>query len=189
MAKNKKIQNDRRAKKAATKEAKRRKEKHKGPAGVTKDKRKRVLVSPSVPSSAPPTQTLSEEDLWYWKAHGVNFLASDYQTGTWIPVFPDLYEGVTPTKDALARKLLSLYDEKDLDGPAKYIMAWAMSPSEIIWAYKTEALRRLSDVLGAAGVTPSSEELEEEAKRPHQPVVWTMFQNMRDAWAAHLSKE
>lgn len=43
----------------------------------------------------------------FWRAHGVNYLASNYDGGLWEPVFPEIYQGSVISSEVLFRRILT----------------------------------------------------------------------------------
>jgi len=115
-----------------------------------------------------------EADHLFWVCHGVNYLMSNYEEGLWTPLFPMLYEGNVPLIGDVTNAVL----HGDAD---KHTLAWTIHDRRIIWVYVQEAVRRLT----AAGY---SEDVDQVAKRPHQPLVWEMFHQMRQKWEQQSGK-
>lgn len=177
--KNKQLQNARRAERAAAKARERKKANKKMPKGPSNK-------GTGLKSVGLTEKIFPESEFLFWRAHGINYLMSDYTQGTWTPLYPGIYGdgAVIPSKEELSKVFMKAMGEDWAQTNAKYAAAWCISPREVIWTYKTEALRRLSET----GVT-SSEDLSILATAPHQPVIWKMFHDMNQQWAARLNKE
>ena len=106
----------------------------------------------------------------YWVVHGLNMLASDYNEGTWTPVFPELYDdGVQISEDAVGAYLVKHYD-KDNNAwttEGRRAVGWANSTVTNIYAVQQKCVAEAEK----NGVDPKS---------PACGPVWRIFGIMRD---------
>lgn len=118
----------------------------------------------------PPAVVLS------WVAQGVNYLASDYETGVWDPVFDDVYENKTLTIRQMSEHILSKY-RKELEKPdewstGKLLLAWVIADPELLMTYRKGALNKLLKKFTA-------EEAETLLLAPKQPDLWELFSTVK----------
>ncbi len=111
---------------------------------------------------------LPVEDYIFWLCHGANYIASNYEDGTWEPIFPEIYEGGIVEPEEISRRVRLHYQdafEGDLTawgGKAKAILGWTVQSRTTVLIYVRETWRRLDDA-------------RDEATRPHSPKVWAVF--------------
>ncbi len=106
----------------------------------------------------------------FWIAHGLNCLASDYNEGTWTPVFPDLYDdGVEITEERIGNYLKKHYTEKGntWTEEGRRGVGWAGSPATNVYAIQQKCIAEAEK----NGVDP---------KKPACGPVWRVFGIMRD---------
>lgn len=121
-------------------------------------------------------------DLWVkFCAQGCNCITSDYEAGTWTPMFESIYEGKTPDPGTIAEALVDRYGpENDKWTPeAKAALAWVAQSREVGFIYWTECLRRLRD----KGVADP----EVIALQPHNGTVWEVFHELKAQLLAQKS--
>ncbi|MEI6297234.1 MAG: hypothetical protein WCO84_06395 [bacterium] len=119
-------------------------------------------------------EELFPNDQWiFWAAHGVNMLLSDFDNGTWTPMFEGLYEGNVPLPGDMAKALVDKYgpDNDQWTPEAKAALAWLAQSREVGFIYKSECLNRLK----AKGDTDP----EVTARLPHNSVVWEVFSELK----------
>lgn len=109
---------------------------------------------------------ISEEDAIFWRCHGVNYLMSNLQDGLWDPPFEDIYDGHLPSPEAIPSRLAARDDVSPI------VMAWALAEKRVLGIYKSYIETRLRE----SGV----EDPEKVARKPHQAVVWSWLENIRD---------
>ena len=118
-----------------------------------------------------------DKDFHFWLAHGVNYIVSDHENGTWEPVFDDIYKGTTPTPDEITTVLLARYpDTKNWTVNTKAAVAWAVTDRAVVHVYYKEVQRRVA----SAHPELERDEVEDLAMKPHQPIVWGVFKYLRD---------
>jgi hypothetical protein len=156
MSKNKKaLENKRRQK--TEKRAKRNK-------AYTHSKPKaRSVVSPS------PVQLY--QNLWF-TLHGLNYLNSDYESGTWKPL-ADIYSDTDPDIPSLQEVFATIHEthyDKDADQwtpLGKLLAGWCVAGYETMQAIRMALLAHLA--------TQSVDDPANELARPHSGLVWEFF--------------
>jgi len=115
----------------------------------------------------------SDDEALFWVAHGANYLASNYATGLWDPVLPDMYDGGEATPEALTAAIINKYDrEKGVDPRGKPVVAWTVLEKVVQYAYLREVWRAMKEA--DPECKPRS-----ESRNPRHPVVWKMFQKIK----------
>jgi len=111
----------------------------------------------------------------FWLAHGVNYILSDYSTGTWKPLFDEIYEDKDLEPEALAKRLLGKFgEEKENWTPdAKAAVAWTIQDRSVVYVYYKAALRKLL-------VADPECDAKALARQPHQSTVWELFNFLKD---------
>lgn len=100
----------------------------------------------------------------FWRAHGVNYLASDYEEGLWSPLFPEIYQGSVIRSDILFRRILShlLDDTGRLTEKGLKCILWV--------SFKPEELHKMVyRVQRYANIHKG------ESRQPSDPHVWTFM--------------
>jgi len=154
-----------------------------------KRKQKDALKKARRRASQKPTQKVKkplvteeifpDKDLLFWLAHGVNYIVSDYDTGTWTPLFEEIYEGAKLTPEDIARTLVDKYSKSPKEWPpeAEAALAWSVQPRESVYMYFVEILRRLKDK------GHSNESSAKMACAPHNGTVWGVFKMIQNEMA------
>jgi len=142
---------------------------------------KRERTGPTKPAPMPGFgDFVSSGEYLRWLAHGANFLASDYEEGTWDPVFPEVYTGDPDNynqanHDAFRKRLMDRYwnakTEEWVGAEGKVIVAWATVTPEPAYVFYLEGIRLLAD----AGV----EEPFEVIWAPHNGIIWEFLNQIR----------
>jgi len=117
--------------------------------------------------------------------HGLNYLASDYATGTWTPVAdiyaPDLQFDQMPSLQDVFVKLADKHfnDQTQTWTPeGKLLAAWLMVPPETMRGIRMALLGHLAQQF-------TVEQAADEMVKPHNPVVWAY---LYDQIASRLAK-
>jgi len=150
-------------------------------------RQRRALKTTRRVATPPKSETfhLSQEE-WpdhqqdFWLANGVNYLLSDYEAGTWTPLFPDIYqeEPKVPNTETLLRQVLSLVENDEATPRQNSAIAWTMQGRGLVWSFAMKASRAVHEAGDAEGKGLTA---------PHNPHVWGVFQRlythegMRDA--------
>jgi hypothetical protein len=178
VAKNKELAAAKRRQAAAAREAERRKANAKKKETVARAKR--TKEGPKVQTSQGnqvklTDEQFSDQDQVFWLCHGVNYLLSDHEQGTWTPLFPEIYEGTLPPPEAIAERVVTKFSEYPKDWPleGKAALGWTIQSKEVVYVYYKEALRRLI----ARHPDGDAEGL---CRQPHDPVVWGLFHFLKD---------
>jgi len=141
-----------------------------------KKARRRAAQKPALKTKKPlvTEEMFPDEDLLFWLAHGVNYMLSDYDTGTWTPVFEEIYEGAKLTPEDIARRVVDKYSDSVSSWPpeAEAALAWSVQPRESVYFYFLEILRRLKKK------GHSKEKIRQLAVAPHNGVVWGVFRGV-----------
>jgi len=152
----------------ARKEELRRKRKQK------RAKERRQAPAPKVPKAILDAFKNSLEGYPWWVVHGLNYLASDYEAGTWTPLF-EIYEGEKPpTRDQVIARILRDHkpeEEPELSPAGLLLMSWTLSPPAAIFTFAEGVKAHLQ----SKGRDP------EEVRTPHDGDVWHYFQRIREA--------
>jgi len=117
-----------------------------------------------------------EEAHLFWLAHGVNCIVSDYDKGTWSPLFEGIYEGNSPDPESIAQAIMDKYNVNDKEWPveAKSALAWTVTERHVVYVYYREAIRRLTAAHGGDA------DIESMSRQPHNPIVWAMFAYLKE---------
>jgi hypothetical protein len=112
----------------------------------------------------------SKEEFDFWRADGVNFILSDYENATWMPMF-DIYNGGTPPDlNAVAKSVMEKFgpDTGDWPDEGRAALGWAVNPPQTLAIYYMEAQRRLKE-------QNPEEDISVLIRTEHNPVVWGVF--------------
>lgn len=129
-----------------------------------------------------------DEQMAFWICHGINCILSDYDNGVWSPMFESIYEGNGPSSPASAeitQKILDKYNAPSSAGidnwpqEAKSALAWAVSDRNVVYVYYREAHRRLMAAHGGDA------DIEGKARAPHNPLVWALFNYLKQQTLNH----
>lgn len=131
----------------------------------------------------------SDEQMAFWLCHGANCILSDYDNGVWTPMFEGIYEGTVPSSGEITQAILDKYNAPDVAGidnwpqEAKSALAWAVSDRNVVYVYYREAHRRL---LAAHG---GDADIEALARAPHNPLVWALFNFLKQQTLNHKNQK
>jgi hypothetical protein len=116
---------------------------------------------------------MSEQDLNFWYAHGLNYILSDYGTGQWTPMFEGIYEGNISSYDDILGSLVKTYGE-GVEWPedVKVAYAWLIQKPTVIYAYAKVAEQQ------SKINNPESNPVE-AARLPHNGHVWELFHTLK----------
>ena len=142
-------------------------------------KRKKGYIAPPLPKHSPVERAHdameAQKDLWL-TLHGLNYLASDFETGTWKPVVdiyaPDYDMNSMPTGQEVLLKLHSEHydtDKEQWSDLGKLLVAWCSVDPETM---RIPCMVLISRLGGQANVAEAVESL----VQPHHPKVWEFFQ-------------
>lgn len=114
-------------------------------------------------------------DFFFWLCHGANYLNSDYSTGKWEPLYPDIYHGMIETD--LQKIFVQVGDRyfpggKPSDARGPKILSWLMANVRLVRT-TAKRLARFTDGL----------------RNPHNPKVWEFFNNLEASIALMLKKQ
>ena len=133
--------------------------------------------------SLPGLETWTDEEYGTWLAHGVNYLVSNYEAGIWEPLFPDIYEGRTVSRESA---MVALHDkfwkgpgEDDFLPEGEAPCAWALQERRPAYIFRQMALLELRK--------ENPRDAEALLMQPHNPVVWSVFNIIRDEVSQHDS--
>ena len=149
--------------------AKRNAEKKRQKKALQKNRRRKAILKSGANKKATEsmevsTALFSEDEHLFWIAHGVNFLMSDYDEGSWSPLFPEAYDpAATLSFEFLADRLKPLSELESMTPNQKAALAYAFQNRTAHYAFKLGAERAVKDKEGVS------------AKDPHQPFVWEMY--------------
>jgi len=117
------------------------------------------------------------EDFLFWAAHGVNYLLSDYDSGTWDPMFEAIYEeGAVPPQLAEVQKAVMAKfgpDNGEWPDEGRAALAWTVQGLKPIYVFYLDTKRR---VLAAGG---ADEDVEALVRKPHYSPVWETFEFLK----------
>lgn len=136
---------------------------------------KQTKPKPKLPEFQDLTQEqFSDASYTFWICNGINHVISNYQEGNWTPLFPEIYEtGLAPEPEAIARAIMAKYEglkEWPLEGTTA--LAWSVQTREMVYAYYQEVIRQMKVL------SPESDS-EELSRRPHNAVVWRLFNSLK----------
>jgi hypothetical protein len=122
------------------------------------------------------------DELVRWLSHGANFFSSDYESGSWSPIFPDLY-GDRPvihakTQKDLLRLLRPFYWNEETSRwkpEGETVVAWCMVPPETAYAFYLKSI----ELLMKADVEDPFETIWE----PYNGIVWEFLHEMEQKLA------
>lgn len=119
----------------------------------------------------------SLEEFNFWRAHGVNYILSDYENATWTPMF-DIYNIPSPVGapdlNGVAKAVMDRFGPDSGNWPpeGRSALGWAVSSPETLATYYIEAQRRLKE-------QSPDEDPRELVQMPHNPVVWGVFDYLK----------
>lgn len=121
----------------------------------------------------------SEQDFNFWRAHGVNYILSDYENATWMPMF-DIYNGGTaPDLNAITKSIMDKYgmDSENWPDDGRAALGWAINAQQTLAIYYMEAKKRIQE-------ESPEEDLEKCLHAPHNPIVWGVFNYLKNEIAS-----
>lgn len=140
-----------------------------------------------------PQDVFSDAQMSFWVCHGINYILSDYDNGVWSPMFEGIYDDISMSglmqPGDITQTILDKYNVSGTSGiddwpvEAKSALAWAVSDRSVVYVYYREAIRRLA---AAHGGTDS--DIDMMAKGPHQPLVWALFNFLKQQTMRHKDK-
>ena len=121
------------------------------------------------------------EDFLFWVAHGVNYLLSDYSTGTWSPMFEVIYESgtVPPQLSEVQKAVMARFGPDNGEWPpeGRAALAWTVQGLKPVYTFYLDAKRR---VLAA---DDSGEDVEVLVRKPFFSPVWETFDFLKEQLA------
>lgn len=114
------------------------------------------------------------DEYHFWLCHGANYLNSDWDEGLWEPLYPSIYGGVVPDQHTAIHQAMSGYDMTDPDIPPSIAVA-------VAWLFTSAKQMRVfrDTARNAALVEWPNKDPDQEIRRPHNPVVWAMMQEVK----------
>lgn len=83
----------------------------------------------------------------FWVAHGLNYLASDYEQGVWSPLYPEVYTGTVVSANTIFTRVLNRFlgPDKHLSEAGIKCVLWAsLRPEELFkLVWRTRQYTRL----------------------------------------------
>ena len=131
-------------------------------------KKKKISLRGSSVSLKSPS--FSEAEYHWWLAHGLNYLNSDYGSGTWAPIC-DIYEGQTPpSPPELLHSVITKHkiDPENATKQENFLCAWCLGVSN-------EALYGIIFGLTMTLTKENPEMNSEDIRQPHNGKVWEFF--------------
>ena len=130
-------------------------------------KKKLLIRGASVSLKSP---SFSQTEYSWWLAHGLNYLNSDYASGTWDPIC-DIYEGQTPPPPPeLLHSVITKHkiDPENATKQENFLCAWCLGVSN-------EALYGI--IFGLTKMlTKENPEMDlKDMRQPHNGKVWEFF--------------
>lgn len=132
-----------------------------------------------------PQDVFPDDQMTFWICHGINCILSDYDNGVWSPMFESIYEGKLPASAEITQTILDKYNAPSSAGidnwpqEAKSALAWAVSDRNVVYVYYREAHRRLMAAHGGDA------DIEGKAMAPHNPLVWALFNYLKQQTLNH----
>jgi len=121
-----------------------------------------------------------DSDYTWWLSHIINMAASDYENGVWNPLF-DIYEDVpTPSLDDIKVAVMERFWDEDTKGwkPDGEVVGSLLAQSpKTIYNLKDILISRVQE----SEKEFSKEEATDEARKPHQSIVWAYFEEIKTA--------
>ena len=119
-------------------------------------------------------ESFDETQHLFWMCHGVNFLVSDYENGTWTPLFEGIYEGRMPSPADVGRTIMTHFgpDAETWPPAGMQAMAWTMQPKATVYVYYQVALKKALE----AKVAGSADEV---VRKPANAYAWDTFNLLR----------
>ena len=125
-----------------------------------------------------------DKDYVFWLAHGANYLHSDYESGTWDPLFPRLYEGHAYQPEEIAKKIHDKFcpseDKQDWPILGEILLGWTLTERAGVYAWYDKSLKAQKKV-EADGP--------EALLKPHNVTVWEQFQFLKAQLTKKREKE
>ena len=122
------------------------------------------------------------EEYVFWVMHGCNFLVSDYDNGVWNPIFPEIYEGVTPQAEKVAERILDWFKDKEDKTLEQLVIGWTAQEVKVIHIYY------LGSIKGARDANPNLPpgEVLDEARKPMCSTTWEVFNMLKTDMSARM---
>lgn len=121
----------------------------------------------------------SEREMNFWRAHGVNYILSDYDEAIWKPMFSIYDGGAMPDLNSVAKDVMDMFGPDSGNWPpeGRAALGWAISPGQVLAVYYMEAKRRILE-------KHPDETIEDYLHAPHNPVVWELFNYLKTELAS-----
>ena len=122
----------------------------------------------------------SETEFLFWIAHGLNYILSEYSTGTWNPMYDEIYEGrMPPPLATMQRAVMDRYGPDNGQWPpeARAALAFTVLPTEAVYTFYLDARRRVLE-------SPPDGDVDELVRKPHSSPVWNTFEAIKQELAA-----
>ena len=106
-------------------------------------------------------------DYIFWKAHGCNYLLSNYEQGIWTPIFPEIYENkVINEEDKMAERVGKKYWEGgSVSQEAIPALMWLIFTPSQLWKMVRQVKR---------GIPVS------HLRKPHNVKIWKSFDLIKE---------
>jgi len=152
-----------------------------------KDARRKATMQPKGKPKAPKSFLLEGRALDFWRAHGANYILSDYDTATWNPMF-DIYDGidtVLPSLNTAAQTVMDAYKDKGKEWPpeGRAALGWVVSSPETLTVYYMAAVRKMADAHPELIDNPECPPIGELVLDPHDATVWEVFAGLKNELA------
>jgi len=159
---------DRRRQKRQAKRKEQRRVTRKARQGAARNRGRRM---PDLPGFS----RFTDDDQRFWLAHGVNYIVSDYDNGVWQPLFPEIYDGETPSEEIIAQRVMDRFEETIKQGgysDGQAATAWLMQTKQAVFSYRLEALKNVR-------VAQPEADAESLICQPHTDAVWRVFESLK----------
>lgn len=145
---------------------------------TSRAKRGKQYVAPPKPKRPLPATATQEDpiealkNVWFM-LHGMNYLNSDYATGTWQPLYDVYADDLTempPIRQVFSEVCAKHYNEetKTWTDHGQLLAAWMMVAPETMRGIRMALLSHLA-------AEDNVEQAANELVKPHHPAVWAFF--------------
>ena len=112
----------------------------------------RALRGTSSPALDQFAANLQGQGHEFWVFHAMNFFSSPLDQGMWIPLFPEIYEGVLPRRDTMHKRVMNRHMDPATntlsDAGVQCVLWMAMRAREmfpLVWKVRAQVRRHGGD--------------------------------------------
>ena len=152
--------------------------KRRKPAKVSRTKRQEIMTYATLKKIK---SWEASENYPKWFVQVLNYFVSDYDEGTWSPMYPSLYDGVQPPLQKVVDNVVSTYFSEEagtfINATGVVAGAWCAAESHIHYAIYHAALNYLKD-----------REVEDTIWDPHSGHLWEFLKGIEATFQEKLSE-